>query len=478
MVGPAVSGWGSTWLSSFAAEHGKPIAFPEWSDDFRSDGHGLGDDPYFINQFSNWIASNNVAFTDIFAFDGPGQQNNITDGSFPNALAAFKTDFGGASATLGSSPAPAPAPTTTTTRPPTSGNPASTTPSSAPHVMIVMMENESASSVIGNSQMPFTNSLATDYGDATNSFAMAHPSLPNYLTLVSGSAQGVTQDQPPSSGSFPNAPTIANQLSSAGLTVGAYAENLPSDPSNDGGASDSSGNPIYAVRHAPLGTGYFPHDGVTIKDASTLTGDLNGSSAPDFVFFTPNLIDDGHDGSPSQADSFLSNFVPEVQSTSWYADGGQIIVEWDEGADSDTAGIGGGDGGHIPTIVVSAALKANPQQDPTQVDTIGILHSVEAVYGLPTLGGSSADGDISALLSAAPAAAAAPAPAPVITTPAPAPVEGTPTTTSTTTPTPTTTAPATPATTTPPPPSLQPTATGRQRPDRTRLPPRRTSPPR
>ena len=105
--------WGLNWLASFAAQEGKPIAFPEWSDDFRSDGHGLGDDPYFINQFASWIASNNVAFTDIFAFDGPDQQNDITDGSFPNALAAFKADFGGASATLGNpspSPAPAPAP--------------------------------------------------------------------------------------------------------------------------------------------------------------------------------------------------------------------------------------------------------------------------------------------------------------------------------------------------------------------------------
>jgi phosphatidylinositol-3-phosphatase len=296
---------------------------------------------------------------------------------------------------------------------------ASTTPANTPHVMIVMMENESASSVIGNNQMPFTNSLATDYGYATQSFAMAHPSLPNYLDIVSGSNQGVTQDQPPSSGSFPNAPTIANQLESAGLTVGAYAENLPADPSNDGGAPDSDGDPIYAVRHAPLGTGYFPHDGVTIKDASTLTSDLNAASAPDFVFFTPNMIDDGHDGTPAQADSFLSSFIPEVQATSWYADGGSVIVEWDEGADSDTSGIGGGDGGHVATIVVSAALKAHPQQDTTPVDTTGILNSIEDQYGVPDLGGSTSDGDIDALLSPAPAPVPAPAPTPA---PVPKPV--------------------------------------------------------
>jgi hypothetical protein len=88
--------WGLSWLASFAASHGKPIAFPEWSVCVRSDGHGLGDDPYFINQFANWIASNNVAFTNIFSFNDTagGQDNDITDGNFPNALAAFRTAFG------------------------------------------------------------------------------------------------------------------------------------------------------------------------------------------------------------------------------------------------------------------------------------------------------------------------------------------------------------------------------------------------
>jgi hypothetical protein len=88
--------WGLNWLVSFAAAQGRPIAVPEWSVDFRSDGHGMGDDPNFINQFANWIAANNVAFTCIFSYNdtSTGQDNDITDGSFPNALAAFRADFG------------------------------------------------------------------------------------------------------------------------------------------------------------------------------------------------------------------------------------------------------------------------------------------------------------------------------------------------------------------------------------------------
>ena len=53
LTGPA----GLDWLESFAAEQGKPIVFPEWGVAIRSDGHGLGDDPYFVNQFATWISS-------------------------------------------------------------------------------------------------------------------------------------------------------------------------------------------------------------------------------------------------------------------------------------------------------------------------------------------------------------------------------------------------------------------------------------
>ncbi len=88
--------WGLNWLTTFAAAQGRPIAIPEWSVDYRTDGHGLGDDPYFISQFANWIAHSNVAFTCIFSFNDTagGQNNDLTDGTFPNALAAFRADFG------------------------------------------------------------------------------------------------------------------------------------------------------------------------------------------------------------------------------------------------------------------------------------------------------------------------------------------------------------------------------------------------
>jgi hypothetical protein len=87
--------WGLNWLVIFAGTHNKPIAIPEWSDEYRSDGHGLGDDPLFIDNMAAWFVTAKVAFAGIWSFDSSATyRNNILDGTFPNALAAFKKDFG------------------------------------------------------------------------------------------------------------------------------------------------------------------------------------------------------------------------------------------------------------------------------------------------------------------------------------------------------------------------------------------------
>jgi hypothetical protein len=87
--------WGLNWLASFAATHHKAIAIPEWSDEYRPDGHGLGDDPSFMDHMSAWFVANHVAFADIFSYDSSSTyRNNILDGTFPKALAEFRLDFG------------------------------------------------------------------------------------------------------------------------------------------------------------------------------------------------------------------------------------------------------------------------------------------------------------------------------------------------------------------------------------------------
>ena len=65
------------------------------------------------------------------------------------------------------------------------------------HVFVIMMENHGYGQIINNPNLPFTNSLANRANIATNYFAIAHPSLTNYLEVVGGSNFGVHSDNYP-----------------------------------------------------------------------------------------------------------------------------------------------------------------------------------------------------------------------------------------------------------------------------------------
>src|SRR5215469_10573474 len=62
------------------------------------------------------------------------------------------------------------------------------------HIVEIMMENTSFSTIIGNSLAPNINALASKYGLATNYFGVTHPSEPNYVANVGGSFFGIQDD--------------------------------------------------------------------------------------------------------------------------------------------------------------------------------------------------------------------------------------------------------------------------------------------
>src|ERR1700746_515225 len=91
-------------------------------------------------------------------------------------------------------------------------------------VLLVVEENSSYSEVIGNSSMPYLNSLAAKYGLATQYFANTHPSLPNYLILTTGVPESFDDNF---SGTISDN-NVVRVLVNAGKTWKAYAESLPS----------------------------------------------------------------------------------------------------------------------------------------------------------------------------------------------------------------------------------------------------------
>ena len=69
-------------------------------------------------------------------------------------------------------------------------------PTGYSHIFLILLENVGYDAVIGNTtDAPYINNILRPQGTLyTNSHAVAHPSLPNYLALFSGSTQGGRPD--------------------------------------------------------------------------------------------------------------------------------------------------------------------------------------------------------------------------------------------------------------------------------------------
>src|SRR5260370_14157382 len=97
-----------------------------------------------------------------------------------------------------------------------------------PHVFLAIEENHSFSDVIGNSNMPYLNGLASANGLATQYYADAHPSLPNYFTLTTGEGTSITGTLGDSFDGVVTQDNVVRALAAAAKTWKCYAESWPS----------------------------------------------------------------------------------------------------------------------------------------------------------------------------------------------------------------------------------------------------------
>jgi hypothetical protein len=243
------------------------------------------------------------------------------------------------------------------------------------HIVIVIEENHSFQEIYNSASAPFINSLVPEGALFTQSFAVEHPSEPNYLDLFSGSNQGVTDDSCPHSFSAPN---LGAQLAAAGLSFGGYSEDLPAKGStvctsgyyarkhNPWVNFDSGSNAVAAGTNKPF-AGYWP---------STAAG---FSAMPTVSIVVPNLIDDMHDGSISQGDAwFWNNLSAYYQWAQTH--NSLLILTFDEDDSSAT--------NQIFTLflgpMVAPGLYAN------RINHFNVLRTIEDMYGLGYAGAAAA----------------------------------------------------------------------------------------
>jgi hypothetical protein len=252
--------------------------------------------------------------------------------------------------------------------------------STSSHVIVIVMENAEYSEVLGNSAAPYTNALARRYGLATQSFAIGHPSLPNYLALTSGSTHGVSSD---CTGCRVGATNIVDQMEAAGISWKAYLEDQPTPCFKGAGAGG------YAKKHNPL----IYYDDIAgsvgrckkVVPFTQLSPDLRRGRLPTYAWISPNLCDDGHDCGVSGSERFLARTVPTLLRV--LGPHGFLVLTWDEGSSNGECCGGIAQGGHVATIVAGPDVRRGGR-DGQPVDHYGVLGTIEEALGLQPLAGA------------------------------------------------------------------------------------------
>ena len=243
-------------------------------------------------------------------------------------------------------------------------------PGAAPepaHTVVVVMENHSYTEIVGNPAAPFINTLAGHGALFTRSYAITHPSQPNYLALFSGGTQGVTDDSCPHQFTAPN---LAADLRTAGKSFAGYAEDLP----GPGSPVCSAGE--YARKHAPW-TDFSNVPGSYSLPFTSFPADF--ARLPTVSFVIPDLCHDMHDCSIAAGDAWLRAHIGGYAGWAMRHHS-LLIVTWDEDDDSQ--------GNHIVTIFAGQQVRPGRYAQP--LTHYSVLATIEAAYTLPRDGQAAA----------------------------------------------------------------------------------------
>ncbi|HEX7159280.1 MAG TPA: alkaline phosphatase family protein [Edaphobacter sp.] len=303
------------------------------------------------------------------------------------------------------------------------------------HVFVITLENEGYDVTFGpTSKAPYLSKTLTAQGTLlTQYFGTGHVSLDNYMAMISGQSgtlathadcqtytdfvqTGLTPDgQAIGTGCVYPATikTLPDQLTAIGKTWRGYMGDMGNDPNREPAAcghpqlntvdhtqaaeAPSATVPLgdqYASRHNPFV--YFhsiidsPDCQHNVVNLNQLATDLKSEdTTPNFVFITPNLCDDGHDGpcvngQPGglvSADAFLQKWIPIITSSPAYKEDGLIVINFDEGGPVTSVGAGG-----AISITFPGKFCCNEQPGPNapsypSITTIGPYTLTYADYG-------------------------------------------------------------------------------------------------
>jgi phospholipase C len=244
------------------------------------------------------------------------------------------------------------------------------------HVVVVVMENKSYDQV---RVQPYAASLMAAGATLTNSYAVTHPSQPNYIALWCALTLGVTNDVCPAPGSPYAVENLGHACEAAGKTWRAYSENLPSPGATGCSYDGNTSTGLYTRKHDPWS--YCSNlDHLNERPYSDLATDIAAGALPNLAFIIPNNCHNTHNSSTvgcgvADGDAWLAANLPLVLTA--LGPDGVLILTWDEDD--------GSLGNHVLTVFVGPHVIPGAQS--TGLAThYTVTRTICDLLGLPSFG--------------------------------------------------------------------------------------------
>ena len=280
------------------------------------------------------------------------------------------------------------------------------------HVLIVVLENQDYESAIKNDLL---KSLAQKGAVFSNFGNLYHNSYPNYLAMIAGSDFGIHKPQMLSDSQRNFNDDSEHRTIADLLKWKNYAEDYPATPTAQ--KPFLGDHKKYVRKHVPflsfrgvqnrsflnvVAVDTHNQDNAFVTDIGSFIADPQRHPLPEYIFYSPNLDDDGHDptsnpqkGLTKSSDwlrMFLTTWL-HFDDTTWIPKDDQmkrtlVIVTFDESE-------GNNKPERIYTVFLGAMVK--PQEVTAAYNHYSVLRTIEDNFGLDPIHKESGDGAASVI---------------------------------------------------------------------------------
>jgi len=246
---------------------------------------------------------------------------------------------------------------------------------------VIYLENTDFDKAVGD---PNIARLAKRGITLSNFNGLSHPSQPNYIGSIGGDYFGLDNDNPV------NIPTdvacVMDLLDEKGISWGEYQEGIPRPGfTDDHYYNQQNGADMYERKHNPA----VSYKSVTqskerlgqIKGFDLFQEDLEKGTLPQWMFITPNMTNDGHDTSVTEAGAWSSRFLEPLLDDDRFMKNTLVVLTWDEAHNYVLRN-------NIAAILLGDAIPEElaGTEDDNFYTHYSELSTVEANWGLSTLG--------------------------------------------------------------------------------------------